>query len=176
MHWRRILYLRLPIDSVRHYRRYANISIFSKPHFPMYGQNPRTYTQKYVSEKIRITPYFTQSDIFHWLSQTITHHWARIVDIMLKNNNCKEVCVAILLSNFFISWWFLTKKLQLLRTCQFSISSSKHVHFLTLVLNTILILRKFHFQRHISCRHLNFDLTYEIGCHGDFSTKMFWKL
>ena len=123
VHWRRMLYLRLPIDSVRHYRRYANINISSKPHFPIYGQNPRTYTQKYVSEKTRITPYFTQSGIFHWLSQTITHHWARIIYIILKNNNCKEVCVAILLGNFFISWWFLTKKLQLVRTCPFSFLS-----------------------------------------------------
>ena len=39
--------------------------VFSEPHFPTYGQNPRTYTGKYVSEKSRILPYFTQSDIFH---------------------------------------------------------------------------------------------------------------
>ena len=74
VHWRRILYLRLPIDSVRHCRRHADIKI--SPHFPTYVQNPRTYPQKYVLEKTRITPYFTQSDIFHWLAKKITHHWA----------------------------------------------------------------------------------------------------
>ena len=73
-YWRRILYLNLPIDSVRHCKRYGNIKVFPEPHFPIYGQNPRTYTQKYVSEKTSIFPYFTQPDVFHRLPQTITHH------------------------------------------------------------------------------------------------------
>ena len=91
VHWRRMLYLSWPIDSVRHRISYANINVFSMPHFPIYGQNPRTYTQKYVSEKTRIFPCFTQSDIFLWLDQKTTHHWARVIDIILKTNNCKEV-------------------------------------------------------------------------------------
>ena len=90
-HWQRMLYLNLPIDSVRHWKRYANIKVFLEPHFPIYEQNPMTYTQKYVSEKTRIFPYFTQSDVFHWLAQTVTHYWARIIDIVLKINNCKEI-------------------------------------------------------------------------------------
>ena len=49
------MYLSLPI----------NIKVFPEPHFPIYGQNPGTYTQKYVSEKTHIFPYFTQSDVFH---------------------------------------------------------------------------------------------------------------
>ena len=57
---------------------------------------------------------------------------------------------------------------------RFSISSSKDVHFWTLVLKTILILIKFPFQRYMSCRHLNFDPTYEIGHHSGFLP--FWKL
>ena len=65
VHWRRMLYLRLPIDSVGHGVRCANIKVFSEPHFPMYGQNPRISMQKYVTEKIRIFPYFTESDFIH---------------------------------------------------------------------------------------------------------------
>ena len=57
---------------------------------------------------------------------------------------------------------------------QFSINSSKYVHFWTQVLKTILILIKFPFQRYISCRHLNYDPTYEDGRHSDFLP--FWKL
>ena len=49
VHWRRMLYLSLPIDSAGHCIRYANMKFFSEPHFPVYGQNPRTYTGKYVS-------------------------------------------------------------------------------------------------------------------------------
>ena len=56
---------------------------------------------------------------------------------------------------------------------QFSINSSKYVHFWTLFLNTILILIKFLFQRYISCRNLNFDPTYEIWRHGYFPPS--WK-
>ena len=41
------------------------------------------------------------------------------------------------------------------------------VHFWTLLLKTTLILRKVLFQRH-SCRHLNFDPTYENGRQNDF--------
>ena len=37
----------------------------------MYGQNPRTYTGKYVSEKIRIFAYFTQCDVFHLLDGNV---------------------------------------------------------------------------------------------------------
>ena len=42
-----------------------------------------------------------------------------------------------------------------------------------LVCKTILILIKFPFQRHISCRHLNFDPTYENVHNCDFPP--FWK-
>ena len=49
--WRRMLYLGLPIYSLGRCIRYANIKVFSEPHFPKYRQNPRTCTQKYVSEK-----------------------------------------------------------------------------------------------------------------------------
>ena len=52
--WRRMVYLSLPIDSVGHCIKYANIKVFSEPLFPVYGQNPRAYTQKYS----------TQSDVF----------------------------------------------------------------------------------------------------------------
>ena len=52
------------LQSVGHCIRYANIKVFSEPHFPVYGQNSRTYTRKYVLEKTRIFPYFTQSDVF----------------------------------------------------------------------------------------------------------------
>ena len=51
---------------------------------------------------------------------------------------------------------------------QFSIKSSKYVHFWALFLNTILILIKFLFQRCISCRNLDFDPTYGIWRHGYF--------
>ena len=54
-----------------------------------------------------------------------------------------------------------------------SMKSSKYVNFWTLVLNKILILTKLSLQRYISCRHLNFDPTYQIGSHGDFLP--FWK-
>ena len=57
---------------------------------------------------------------------------------------------------------------------RFSISTLKYAHFWTLVVNTILILIKFPIQRYLSCRHLKFDPTYEIGHHGGFSP--FWKL
>ena len=128
VHWGRMLYLSLLIDSVGHCIRYANIKVFSEPHFPVYEQNPGEYAGKYVSEKTRIFPYFTQSDVFHWLAQKITHHWTRKIYITLKINNCKEIfnytIVPILLSHFFISWRFLTKKLQLLRTCPFGFLSS----------------------------------------------------
>ena len=128
VHWRRMLYLSLPIDSVGDCIRYANIKVFSEPHFPVYGQNPGTHAGKYVSEKTCIFPYFTQSDVFHWLAQKITHHWTRKIYITLKINNCKEIfnytIVPILLSHFFISWRFLTKKLQLLRTCPFGFLSA----------------------------------------------------
>ena len=43
--------LRLAIDLGRHCIRHTRIKVFSDPHFPIYGQNPRTYTGKYVSEK-----------------------------------------------------------------------------------------------------------------------------
>ena len=59
------MYLSLPIDSAGHCTRYANTKVFSEPHFPLIRQNPRTYTQKCVSEKTRIFPCFTQPEIFH---------------------------------------------------------------------------------------------------------------
>ena len=118
LHWRRVLYLslpidvlylRLPIDSVGHCIIYANIKVFSEPHFPIYEQNPRTYT---------------------W----IQGHILKSLFHILMNFNKKATTF---------------KKVSL----QFSINSSKYVHFWTLVLNTILILIKFLFQRYISCRH-----------------------
>ena len=42
------------IHNTGHPIRYANIKVFSGPNFPVYGQNSRTYTGKYISEK---TPY-----------------------------------------------------------------------------------------------------------------------
>ena len=72
------------MDSVGHCTRYVNIKVFSEPYFSTYGQNPRTYTGKYVPEKTLIVLYFTKCDVFHWLSQ-------KIVDIILKINNSKEV-------------------------------------------------------------------------------------
>ena len=66
-----MLYLTLPIDSVGHCIRYTNIKVFSKPNFPVYGQNPTTYTGKYVSEKIRIFAYFTQCDVFYLLAKNV---------------------------------------------------------------------------------------------------------
>ena len=54
--------------------KYANIKVFSKPIFPVYGQNPRTYTRKYVSKKTSIFAYFTQREVFHLLSQKRTYY------------------------------------------------------------------------------------------------------
>ena len=81
----------------------------------------------------------------------------------------------ILLSHYFISWWFLTKKPTTFKnmSLRFSISSLKYVCFWTLVFKTILILIKFPFQRYISCRHLNFDPMYDSGRYGDFPP--LWK-
>ena len=76
----------------------------------------------------------------------------------------------ILLSHFFISWQFFPQNQMYF---PFSINSSKYVDFLTLVLNTILILIKFPFHQYISRRYLNFDPTDENGCHGDFPP--LWK-
>ena len=67
-HWRWMLHLSLLTQSVRYCTRYANIKFFSEPHFPVYGQDPRADTGKYVSEKTCIFPSFTQSGVFHWLS------------------------------------------------------------------------------------------------------------
>ena len=58
VHWRRMLYLSLPIDSVGDCIRYANIKVFSEPSFPVYGQNPGTSTGKYISGKTCIFPFF----------------------------------------------------------------------------------------------------------------------
>ena len=52
---------------------YANIKVFSKPYFPVYGQNPRIYTGKCISEKTLIFAFFIQGDIFHLLAQKRTH-------------------------------------------------------------------------------------------------------
>ena len=60
-----MLYLSLLTGSVGHCIRYVNIKIFSEPHFRVYGQNPRTYTGKFVSEETRIFPFFTQCNVFH---------------------------------------------------------------------------------------------------------------
>ena len=80
---RRVFYLNLPIDSVWHGIKYANIRVFFKPNFPVYRQNPRMYTGKYVSERTRIFAYFTQCDVFHLLAQKRTNYWTRIIDIIL---------------------------------------------------------------------------------------------
>ena len=52
---------------------------FLRAKFPVYGQNPRTYTGKHVpekrvSEKTRIFAYFTECDAFHLLTQKRTHY------------------------------------------------------------------------------------------------------
>ena len=60
---RRMLYLSLPIDSVEYLIRHANIEVYSEPNLLVNGQNKRTYTRKYVSEKTRILAYFTQCGI-----------------------------------------------------------------------------------------------------------------
>ena len=54
--------------------KYANIKVFSKPNFPVHGQNPRTYTRKYLSKKTSIFAYYTQCEVFHLLSQKCTHY------------------------------------------------------------------------------------------------------
>ena len=41
----------LYLDSVGQYIRYANIKVFCEPHFPAYGQNPRTYRKIRIREK-----------------------------------------------------------------------------------------------------------------------------
>ena len=59
---------------------------------------------------------------------------------------------------------------------QFSINSSKYVHFWTLVIQEILILANLSFWWYISCRHFNFDPltpTYENGHQGNFP--QFWR-
>ena len=61
---RRILYLSLPIDLVWHCMRYANMKVSSKPNFPVYRQNPISYTGKNVSEKTGIFAYFTYYDVW----------------------------------------------------------------------------------------------------------------
>ena len=53
---------------------HTNIKVFSKPNFPVYGQNPRTYTGKHVPEKTRIFAYFSQSEVFHLSAQKRTHY------------------------------------------------------------------------------------------------------
>ena len=60
---RRMLYLSLPIDSAEYLIRHANIEVYSEPNLLLNGQNKRTYTRKYVSEKTRILAYFTQCGI-----------------------------------------------------------------------------------------------------------------
>ena len=75
-----------------------------------------------------------------------------------------------MLSHFSYLGRFFNKKTTTFKnmSLQFSLNSSKYVHSWTLAVNKILILIKFPFQRYISCRHLTFDPTYEIGCHGNF--------
>ena len=70
----RMLHLSLPINSVEHCIRYTNIKVLCEPNFPAYGQNPRTYTGKYISEKTCILACFTQCDVFHLLAQKLTYH------------------------------------------------------------------------------------------------------
>ena len=88
-HYFVLIYSNLIPDSIAlvgHPIRYANIS---GPNFPVYGQNSRTYTGKYISEK---TPYIP---IIYpvWCTSVIspkTHHWTRMIDMILKITNCKE--------------------------------------------------------------------------------------
>ena len=71
-------------------------------------------------------------------------------------------------------WFFWVKSTNLrIWSFQFSINSSKYVHFWILVLEKILILIKFPFQRYINCRHLDFVPTNENRHRGNFP--LFWK-
>ena len=90
VHWRRMLYLSLPIDSVGHSIRYTNIR-FSLSHIFQYMGRIQGHSCENMYQKK--LPYFTQSDVFHWLAQKITHHRTRTIDIILKINNCKEVFI-----------------------------------------------------------------------------------
>ena len=97
VYWRRMLYLSLQIDSLVHCIRYANITVFSDPHFPAYGQNARLYGKIHIREN----PYIP---IFYPVWRI------SLIFVILKINNCIEVfSFTILLSHFFISWRFLTK-------------------------------------------------------------------
>ena len=53
------------LHKIYKYKRFLR-NKFSR--FPVYVQNPRTYTRKYTSEKNRKFAYFTQCDIFHLLA------------------------------------------------------------------------------------------------------------
>ena len=143
---RRMLYLSLLIDSVRHCIRYVHIRVFYEPHFPVYKQNPITYTENYVSEKTHIFLYFTQCDVFHWLAQKITHHWTGITDIILKISNCKD-CYDFV-NPFFHILTIFNKKATTYKnmSLRFSVNSLEYTHFWTLVLKTILILINFFFN------------------------------
>ena len=129
VHWRRMLYLSLPIDSVGDCIRYARFSLSQV--FPYMDRIQGHLRESTYQEKPVYSHFFTQSDAFHWLAQKITHHWTRKIYITLKINNWKEIfsytIVPILLSHFFISWRFLTKRLQLLRTCPFGFLSALEI-------------------------------------------------
>ena len=70
----RMLYLCLPIDSLGHCIRHANIKVFSEPNFPVHEQNPRTDTGKYISEKPRVLECFNQCGVFQLLAKKVTNY------------------------------------------------------------------------------------------------------
>ena len=110
----RRMYLSIPIDLVGHCIRYTNFKVFSHSNFPVYGENPRTYT-KHISERTRTFAHFKQCDVSHLSPQKHTHYWTTIIDIMLK------ITIEGLLAKqllwfcygqfffFFLPWRFLTK-------------------------------------------------------------------
>ena len=46
----------------------GNIKVSSEPNFSVYGQDPTTYTGRYVSEKTHIFAYSFYCDVFHLLA------------------------------------------------------------------------------------------------------------
>ena len=63
----------------------ANVKVLSESNFFIYGQNPRTYIGKYVSEKTCTFAYFTQCYLFHLLAQKRTDYCTRIIDVTVNN-------------------------------------------------------------------------------------------
>ena len=78
VHWRIMLHVSLPIDSIEKCIGYANIKVFSEPNFPAY-ESKDIYKKIQIRENSYICIFY-QCDIFHLLSQKITHNWIRIKD------------------------------------------------------------------------------------------------